>query len=101
MRRLALLFDLFVAFLFRRLYGFARLSVLASGFYTVLYGFCWPWLFVVSIWLQMDTDTDMDKEEFSTTRLQKKRCKRQRPKESSLSSMSVTSNKQFVRRGIF
>ena len=72
MRRLALLFDLFVAFLFRRLYGFCtalygfvRLSVLASGFYTVLNGLCWPWLFVVSIWLQMDTDTDMDKEEFT------------------------------------
>ena len=42
----------------------------------------------------MDTDTDMDKEEFNTTRLQKKRCKRQRTKESSLSSMSdsVTSS---------
>ena len=36
----------------------------------------------------MDTDTDMDKEEFNTTRLQKKRCKRQRTKESSLSSLS-------------
>ena len=57
-------------------------------FYTAFVGlgFLASWLLRITIWLQMDTD--MDNEEFSTTRLQKKRCKRKRSKDSLPSSLS-------------
>ena len=98
MRRLALLFDLFVAFLFRRLYGFCTALydswfwlLVFIWFYTAFVGLGFLWFRFGYKWILTLTWT---KKNLVLLIYKKKRCKRQRTKESSLSSMSdsVTSS---------